>query len=227
MLTSEQLRGLGETELRALTQDLLARLSHSDSELLMRDRKLVWSEARIDQLTHEIAVLKRWKFSARSEQLDAVQKSLLDESVDADIAAVELELDLLRSRPRPSDPQQPRRSPLPAHLPRASFHHEPESTTCKCGCALQRIGEDVSEKRDYTPGVFTVEQHVRGKWACAKCETLIQASVPAQIIDKGIPTAGLLAQVLVAKYADHMPLYRQESIFSRAGMPLARSTLAE
>ena len=227
MLTSEQLQGLGEVELRALAQDLLARLSHSDGEILMKDRKLVWSEARIDQLTHEIAVLKRWKFSARSEQLDAAQKSLLDESVDADIAAVELELDLLRSRPRPSDPQQPRRHPLPAHLPRTSFHHEPESTTCKCGCVLQRIGEDVSEKLDYTPGVFTVERHVRGKWACAKCETLIQAPVPAQVIDKGIPTAGLLAQVLVAKYADHMPLYRQESIFARAGMPLARSTLAE
>lgn len=221
MLTIEQRQGLGETELRALAQDLLARLSHSDSEILMKDRKLVWSEARIDQLTHEIAVLKGWKFSARSEQLDAAQKSLLDESVDADIAAVELELDLLRSRPRPSDPQQPRRTPLPAHLPRTLFHHEPESTTCKCGCALQRIGEDVSEKLDYTPGVFTVERHVRGKWACAKCETLIQEPVPAQIIDKGIPTAGLLAQVLVAKYADHMPLYRQEGIFSRAGMPLA------
>ncbi|MGJ7575841.1 IS66 family transposase, partial [Variovorax sp. RB2P76] len=70
MLTSEQLQGLGEAELRALAQDLLARLSHSDGEILMKDRKLVWSEARIDQLTHEIAVLKRWKFSARSEQLD-------------------------------------------------------------------------------------------------------------------------------------------------------------
>jgi transposase len=78
-----------------------------------------------------------------------------------------------------------------------------------------------------SPGVFTVERHVRGKWACAKCQTLIQAPVPAQIIDKGMPTAGLLAQLLVAKYADHMPLYRRESIFARAGMPLARSTLAE
>lgn len=71
-------------------------------------------------------------------------------------------------------------------------------TTCKCGCQLKRIGEDVSEKLDYTPGVFTVERHVRGKWVCAKCETLIQTPVPAQVIDKGIPAAGLLAQVLVA-----------------------------
>ena len=95
------------------------------------------------------------------------------------------------------------------------------------GCQLKRIGEDISEKLDYTPGLFTVERHIRGKWACAKCQTLIQAPVPAQIIDKGIPTAGLLAQVLVAKYSDHLPLYRQETIFARAGMALPRSTLAQ
>ena len=99
-------------------------------------------------------------------------------------------------------------------------------TTPRCGCTLKRIGEDVIEKLDYTPGLFTVERHIRGKWACAKCQTLIQEPVPAQIIDKGIPTAGLLAQVLVAKYADHLPLYRQEGIFARAGMALPRSTLS-
>ena len=76
-------------------------------------------------------------------------------------------------------------------------------------------------------GEFTVERHIRGKWACEKCETLIQAPVPAQVIDKGIPTAGLLAQVLVAKYSDHLPLYRQERIFARAGFAISRSTLAE
>ncbi|EGH71967.1 transposase component, partial [Pseudomonas syringae pv. aceris str. M302273] len=91
----------------------------------------------------------------------------------------------------------------------------------------QRIGEDVSEKLDYTPGVFTVERHVRGKWVCDDCETLIQAPVPAQIIDKGIPTAGLLAHVMIAKFADHLPLYRQESIFGRAGLAIPRSTLAQ
>jgi len=105
--------------------------------------------------------------------------------------------------------------------------HEPERTVCSCGCALQRIGEDVSEKLDYTPGVFQVERHVRGKWACAKCQTLVQAPVPAQVIDKGLATAGLLAQVLVAKYADHQPLYRQEGIFERAGLAIPRSTLAQ
>ena len=249
MFSGDQLQDLGETELRTLAQSLLkeiddrdaviagkdaeiaqrlAQIAHTDREMLVKDRKLVWSEARIDQLTHEIAVLKRWKFSARSEQLDATQKSLLDESIEADIAAIELELEQLRPTAAADDaPQQPRRAPLPAHLPRTEHRHEPASTTCACGCALKRIGEDVSEKLDYTPGVFTVERHIRGKWACAKCESLVQAPVPAQVIDKGIPTAGLLAQVLVAKYADHLPLYRQESIFARAGMALPRSTLAE
>lgn len=75
--------------------------------------------------------------------------------------------------------------------------------------------------------MFTVEQQVRGKWACRQCETLIQAPVPAQVIDKGIPTAGLLAHVMVAKFADHLPLYRQEKIFGRAGLVIARSTLAQ
>ena len=88
-----------------------------------------------------------------------------------------------------------------------------------------RIGEDISEKLDYAPGVFTVERHIRGKWACKACETLIQAPVPPHVIDKGIPTNGLLAQVLVAKYGDHLPLYRQERIFARAGLAIPQSTL--
>jgi transposase len=92
---------------------------------------------------------------------------------------------------------------------------------------MKRIGEDVAEKLDYVPGVFTVERHVRGKWACTQCETITQVPVAAHVIDKGIPTSGLLAQVLVAKYADHLPVYRQETIFARAGLAIARSTLAQ
>lgn len=123
--------------------------------------------------------------------------------------------------------QQPKRGALPAQLPRVEFHHEPQSTTCPCGCQLQRIGEDIAEKLDYVPGVASVERHIRGKWVCKQCQTLTQAPVPAHVIDKGLPTTGLLAHVLVAKYADHLPLYRQEKIFERAGVKLARSTMAE
>ena len=120
-----------------------------------------------------------------------------------------------------------RLQPIPPELPRTLIHHEPENTLCNCGCELKRVGEDVSEKLDSVPGEFTVERHIRGKWVCAQCETLIQAPIPAQVLDKGIPAAGLLAQVLVAKYSDHLPLYRQERIFARAGFAIPRSTLAE
>lgn len=103
------------------------------------------------------------------------------------------------------------------------IHHEPDSTQCTCGCALKRIGE----KLDYTSSVFTVERHIRGKWVCDLCETLIQAPVPAQVIDKGIPTAGLLAQVMIAKLGDHLPLYGQAMIFVGAGLAIPRTTLAQ
>jgi transposase len=92
---------------------------------------------------------------------------------------------------------------------------------------MQRIGEDVAEKLDYQPGVFTVERHIRGKWVCGCCEKLVQVPVAPHVIDKGIPTTSLLAQVLVAKYLDHLPLYRQEAIYARAGHAIARSTLAQ
>ncbi len=92
---------------------------------------------------------------------------------------------------------------------------------------MKRIGEDISEKLDYIPGTFTVERHVRDKWVCEPCEILIQAPMESQVIDKGIPTTGLLAQVLVVKYGDHLPLYRQEKIFARVGVALSGSTLAD
>src|SRR5690606_11452634 len=138
----------------------------------------------------------------------AEQRSLLEEAIEADLEALQREIDQLRPSSPERDKGQPKRERLPAELPRREIRHEPDSTTCKCGCQLKRIGEDVAEKLDYQPGVFSVERHVRGKWVCSKCETLVQAPVAPHIIDKGIPTTGLLAQVLVAKYVDHQPLYR-------------------
>src|SRR5690606_12267270 len=88
-------------------------------------------------------------------------------------------------------------------------------------------GAAIAGSPDSSPGVFPVGRHIRGNWACAACQTLVQAPVPAQVIDKGIPTAGLLAQVLVSKYADHAPLYRQEQMFGRAGYAIPRSALGE
>ena len=182
--------------------------------------------ALIEKLTHENAVLKRLKFAAKSEQYSAEQRSLLEETLDEDMQAVAHEIAQIQPA-QATTRKTPKRQPLPANLARQEFHHEPQSTTCACGQAMKRIGEDVAEKLDYVPGVFTVQRHVRGKWACACCQTLVQAPVEPHIIDKGIPTTGLLAQVLVAKFADHLPLYRQEAIFGRAGLAIPRSTLGE
>ena len=225
----ESLPKLNAEQLRQLAQELLAKVAQQSQIIAQRDSDIQYRQAKIDKLTHELATLKRWKFGRSSEQLNGIQISLIEETIEADIAAIELELQELAPVAKvPAQPrQQPKRAALPAGLPRVDIHHEPDSMTCGCGCQLKRIGQDVSEKLDYTPGVFTVEQHIRGKWACAQCQTLIQAPVPPQIIDKGIPTAGLLAQVLVAKYSDHLPLYRQERIFGRAGVEIPRSTLAQ
>ena len=224
MTSSPNLDQMTPEQLRALAEQALQLLSQVDS----MGQKIYRLETVNEQLAHEIAILKRHKFAKRSEQLSPDQGSLLDDLLDTDIAAIEAELKAVNPPPAPDElRQKPKRAPLPPQFPRTVPRHEPENTQCVCGCQLQRIGEDVSEKLDYTPGVFTVEQHVRGKWACRQCETLIQAPVPAQVIDKGIPTAGLLAHVMVAKFADHLPLYRQEKIFARAGLAIARSTLAQ
>ena len=215
MVIDEQaLSELDAEQLREVTQRLLAELRHQ--------------RALNEKLTYECALLKRLKFAAQSERHSADQRSLLEDEIDADLAAVAVEIEQLQPPAAALEAkQQPKRQPLPAHLPRREIRHEPESTTCACGCRMQRIGEDVAEKLDYVPGVFTVERYIRGKWACTQCETITQAPVEAHVIDKGIPTAGLLAQVLVAKYQDHQPLYRQENIFGRAGLAIPRSTLAQ
>ena len=204
------LQGLDEGA-RALVQRLLADLKHK--------------QAQIDKLAYEMALLKRLKFAAKTEALHADQRNLLEDDLEEDLQAVHEEVEQLKSEAERAPRQQPKRQSLPAQLPRQEFKHEPEVTEC-CNAPMRRIGEDVAEKLDYTPGVFSVHRHVRGKWVCACCQTLKQAPVDAHIIDKGIPSTGLLAQVLVAKYADHLPLYRQEAIYARAGVPIPRSTLA-
>ena len=212
-----------------LTPEQLRQALHSAlAEVQRHERQAAHDRALIDKLTHEMAVLKRLKFAAKSESFNAEQKSLLEEALDADLAALAQEIEQREAgKPNSTEKRQAKRTALPAELPRREVRHEPDSLTCGCGCQLKRIGEDVAEKLDYVPGVFTVERHVRGKWVCGRCETLVQAPVAPHIIDKGIPTTGLLAQVLVAKYLDHLPLYRQEGIFGRAGLAIPRSTLAE
>jgi len=216
VISDAELASIDKPELLAIVQSL-------------RD-ELAFKQKVIDKITHEMAVLKRLKFAATSEHFSPEQRSLLEETIDTDLAAAQAELDKARAAAKsaaPADKETPKRKPLPSELPRTEHRHEPESTTCSCGCALKRIGEEVSEKLDYAPGVFTVERHVRGKWVCSDCETLVQAPVAAHVIDKGIPTCGLLAHVMIAKFIDHLPLHRQEKIFGRAGLAIPQSTLAD
>ena len=232
MIADELIDTLKPQQLRQALRTAQAETVSKNEVIARQEREVAFKQATIDKLTHEMAVLKRLKFAAQSEKYAQAftpeQKSLIEETLDTDLAALAAEIEVQQpAKPEREDKQSPKRLPLPAHLPRREIRHEPEDTACGCGQAMKRIGQDVAEKLDYQPGVFTVERHVRGKWVCSCCQTLVQAPVAAHVIDKGIPTTGLLAQVLVAKYLDHLPLYRQEAIFERAGHLIARSTLAQ
>lgn len=211
-----------------LTPDELRQLlAQSQADLRLKEQELQQRQHKIDQLTFELAYYKRQRYGAKAEQWPEEQRLLFAETRETDLTALTEELSRLSAPATPRISSPARRHPLPADLPRTDIHHEPDHTDCACGRTMQRIGEDVAEKLDYTPGVFMVERHVRGKWVCRTCDTLVQAPVPAHVIDKGIPTTGLLAQVLVAKYQDHLPLYRLEGIFGRAGYAIPQSTLAQ
>ena len=181
---------------------------------------------------HELALFKKHKFGSKNEHLTAKQIHLWDEAVEEDIAAVDLELERLNAdktdaATHKAKANKPKRRLLPDHLHTIRIEHEPASTQCSCGCQLRRIGEDISEKLHFRPAQFYKEQHVRGKWVCDQCDTLTQQAMPAYVIDKGIASPELLSHVLVSKYADHLPLYRQRLIYQRAGIELSRSTLSD
>lgn len=191
---------------------------------------LLLKQTRIDALTFELARLRQWKFGRSSESLDSDGQKVLFDPIIADTA---LEDQAARAQAEASAPatkaapRRPVRQTLPAGLPRIEHRHEPESTVCRCGQPLQRIGEEISEQLDCVPAQFFVNRHIRGKYACACCKTLQAEPMPAQMIDKGIPAPGLLAQVVVAKHDDHLPLYRQEEIYARSGVHIARSSMAQ
>ena len=180
--------------------------------------------------------MKRWRFGSASESLDGPTQAVLFDQIVADTALEDLaaaQAAAQAATPAPAEPvaAQPKRQAvrqaLPAHLPRIERHHEPADTTCACGQPMKRVGEDTSEQLGCEPAKFFVLRHIRGKYACACCQTISAAAMPAQIIDKGIPAPSLLAQVIIAKYDDHLPLYRQEEICARAGVHIARSSMAQ
>lgn len=181
-----------------------------------------------DRLETLVAAFKKALFSAKSERIDPSQYELELEDIETAIGQVEAEVqsDEHKAPARPAKPRQTNRGSLPKHLERVEVVIEPE-LSCTCGNKRHMIGEDVSERLDIIPAQFRVIVTRRPKYACRACENgIAQAPASAHIIEGGMPTEATLAHVLVSKYADHLPLYRQAQIYSRQGIDLDRSTLA-
>ena len=191
--------------------------------------ELKFSKTKIEALSFEIARLNRWRFGRSSESLDGATQDVLFDQIVLDTGLENVAAQEERKPPHASDTRSRRavRQALAADLPRIDHHHELTETACACGAPLKRIGQDVSEQLDCVPAQFFVHRHIRGKYACACCQTVKAAALPAQIIDKGIPAPGLLAQVVVAKHDDHLPLYRQQEIYARSGVHIPRSSMAQ
>jgi transposase len=219
--------------LRRMVREQRVRLAERDATIATHQRTLRERNALIDKLTHELARLRRQQYAARSERMDAVQRGLFDEAMAEDIAAVEAQLEAAQAasastttlRPPRAKPQ---RRALPPELERLTTVHAPARCDCAtCGAALVPIGEHVSEKLDLKPAEFFVRRDVYPQYACRACETVVAEPVAPAVIDRGLAAPGLLAQVVIQKYVDHLPLYRQEAIFARHGITLSRTTLAE
>ncbi len=214
-------------------EKLLAELAAARQSIAHKDAALKAAELKIQALTLELAHHKRMRFGQRSEALAAAgQRELFEETVAADLSAIEAELEQARQTLNPKAPRKPRaragRQPLPAHLPRIEHRHEPESCACgQCGSELVKIGEDVSEQLDVEPAKFTVHRHIRPQYACKHCQTIVAAPVPPAVIDGGMAAVGLLTWVTISKFADHLPLYRLAQIAARQGVTLALPTLAD
>ncbi|TNB47104.1 IS66 family transposase [Martelella lutilitoris] len=186
-------------------------------------------DVRIERLEKLVAAFRQAVFGHKSEKRDPEQFELALEDLEAAIASVHAEEDAdVPARKRNTGPRVANRGSLPKHLPRIEDVIEPESLVCACGGCLHCIGEDASERLDVIPAQFRVIVTRRPKYACRACtDGVVQASAPARLIPGGLPTEATIAHVLVSKYADHLPLYRQAQIMSRQGVDLDRSTLAD
>ena len=208
----------------------LSRLDREALEALVmaQQERLLTRNSEIEHLKLIIAKLRRMMFGTKSEK------------IAREVEQLELKLEELESgeaaRPPAAAPtgstsaprRKRKRRPLPEHLPRETHTHMPAEEACSaCGGGLSKLGEDVSEMLEYIPASFKVIRHVRPKMCCTRCDTIMQAPAPSRPIDRGLAGPGLLAHVLVSKYADHLPLYHQSEIYAREGVDLDRSTLAD
>ena len=199
--------------------------------ILSQHEQLLSRDNEIEHLKLLIAKLRRMQFGRKSEKLDR-QIEQLELRLD-ELQATQAEDTAASHTPAGVTPVasvavKPVRRPLPEHLPREVRTYLPKQAVCPdCGGELKHLGEDVSEILEYVPARFKVIRQVRPKLACACCERIVQAEAPRRPIERGVAGPGLLAHVLVSKYCDHLPLYRQSEIYAREGVELERSTLAD
>src|SRR6266568_7882629 len=219
-------------ELRALILTQHAQLVSSEDKLTTTQAQLLSREREIEHLKLLLAKLHRMQFGRKSEKL-AGQIEQLELRLE--------ELESNRSEQEPNSPEpapiaasltpaaaKPTRRALPDHLPRQTRTHVPKDKACpQCQGELRKLGEDVSEVLEYVPASFVVIRHVRTKLSCTKCDCIVQAEAPSRPIERGVAGPGLLAHVLVSKYCDHLPLYRQSEMYARQDVELERSTLAD
>nr|WP_310735044.1 IS66 family transposase [Azohydromonas aeria] len=248
-LTAKDLQGLTPEALGQLAQQMLQHIESQAREMALKDQQLelkdqqiqrqardiAWRDAKIEKVNFELARLKRWRFGAKTEAMDAQQRQMFEDTMAEDEAALEAQLAALRAAmpqtpesPKPP-PRRPRRQALPEHLRRVEHRHEPADTHCPtpgCGRPMTRVGEDVSEKLDIVPAEFFVHRHVYGKWACRCCERLVQEPAEPEIIDGGMAASGLVAHTMISRFVDHLPYYRLETINARSRVHTPRSTLA-
>src|SRR5271166_2927430 len=223
-------RALAEKE--ALLAEKEALLIERDRVIAVRDAELYAKTLQIEHLKAQLAVLRRARFGRSSEKLDREIEQL-------ELILGELEEGVAENSERAQDAERGERAkrrdrkplgrkPLPDHLPRERVLHEapPACTSCS-GTVLRKIGEDVTEVLEYVPSFFKVVEHVRPKLSCRACAAIMQAPLPSFPIEPGRAGAGLLAHVIVSKYADALPLHRQSVIYERAGDELDRSTMAD
>ncbi len=221
----EALRAFALEQVRILTAERAAA-----AELALAKGE---ADAEIERLQSIIDAFMRHRFGARSEQLDPDQLQLGLEDVETALGQARAAREAASPQSRSDRPRKSNRGSLPAHLERIEQVVDVEEVdgirACPCcGGALHQIGEDVAERLDVVPTTFRVLVTRRPRYGCRSCESaVVQAPAPARIVEGGIPTEALIAQVLVAKYADHLPLYRQAQIYARQGIQLDRSTLAD
>ena len=202
--------------------------------VLAAEAGLVVKTLEAEKLKLELARLKRMQFGQSSERIEREieQLELRLEEIETSAADAAPVVTATPDEPAPDaaavTDAKPRRQ-LPEHLPRVTETHEPASCTCpRCGSErMRKVGEDVTEVLEYVPGRFEVIRHVRPAYSCAKCEAMAQAPMPAMPIPRAMAGASVVAHVVVSKYVDHLPLYRQSEMYARDGLDLDRGLLAD